>query len=151
MPRLYRNDEGMLRGTLDYDGGPVTIVEHVLPLLFPCVQCNSLTFHVVGSEHAGLGIRFPFIGTVASTHKRYGLICNLCTTTSGVIAYNLLRYLEMRIVPNYVCEPLDRFLAVRPDAVPGYSRNFTAFMCAVDPEFAHEATWIAAYRREDGR
>jgi hypothetical protein len=152
MPRVYRDKDGLLRGTLDYDGGGrITIVDHIVPVLLPCVKCNAFLFHVLGSEHAGLGFQIPFVGTVASTHKRYGLLCNDCTTMSGVYGYDLLRVLESRILPASVCDPLDRILAIRPDAPPAYSRGFTAFMCSLNPEWGNDATWLAAYRRFDGR
>lgn len=151
MARAYRDKEGMLRGSLDYDGGgTIRIVEHIIPVLLPCTTCNSLTFHLLGSEHAGLGFQIPFVGTVASTHKRYGLICNNCTVTSGIYGYDLLRALESRVLPASVCTRLDKFLAIRPDAPPGYSRGFAAFMCEVNPEYANEATWLSAYGRFDG-
>ncbi len=152
MPTAYRDKEGLLRGTMDYDGGGrVQIVEHIVPVLLPCTSCNTITFHVLGSEHAGLGINIPFMGTVASTHKRYGLLCNNCTVMSGIYGYDLLRQLESRVLPPAVCAPLDRFLSVRSDAPLGYSQGFVGFMCRVNPDWANEATWLSAYQRSDGR
>ena len=152
MPTAYRDQKGKLCGTLDYGGGSrVHMVEHVVPVMLPCVKCESLTFHLLGSEHAGLGIQIPFMGTVASTHKRYGLLCNNCTITSGIYSYDLLKHMESRVLPASVCDVLDRFLSAVPNAPLGYSKRFTAFICEVNPDFLNNATWLAAYRRHDGR
>jgi hypothetical protein len=152
MPQAYRGEDGTLKGTLDYGGGGhVQIVEHIVPVLLPCVKCQALTFHLLGSEHAGLGVRLPFLGTVASTHKRYGLLCNKCTVLSGVYGYDLLQKLESRVLPAYVCEVLDRFLSAAPNAPLGYSREFPAFMCKVNPIYSEGVAWLAAYKRYDGR
>ena len=151
MPEAYRNDDGLIRGKLDYKGVSVQIVDHIAPILFPCVDCNALTYHVLGSEHAGLGFQIPFVGTVASTHKRYGLLCNTCTVISGINGHDLLRVLESRMVPASVCDPLDRVLSALGDAPLAYSQGFTAYMCKMNPNWTDVATWLAAYRRADGR
>ena len=152
MASAYRDNDGQLRGSLSYEGGgTIRIVEHIIPVILPCTGCNALTFHLLGSEHAGLGLQIPFMGTIASTHKRYQLICNNCTVTSGVCGYNLLKELESRVLPASICTRLDRFLSICGKAPPGYSNGFLAFMCQLDPEYANEAAWISAYRRYDGR
>lgn len=151
MPRAYRDDKGLLRGTLDYAGGRVQIVEHIVPVLLPCVECGSLTYHVLSWEHAGLGFQIPFVGTLASTHKRYGFLCNKCTMMSGIYGYDLLRHLESRVLPASVCDRLDKFLSFIPDAPPGYSKAFGAFMQRIEPESVDDAVWLAAYTRYDGR
>ena len=151
MAHAQRDSRGRIRGTLDYGGSRVSVVEHVTPLLLPCVKCSSLTWHVLGSEHAGLGFSIPFVGTVASTHKRYGLLCNRCTTLSGITGYDLLQKLESRVLPSSVCAPLDRFLSVIPNAPLGYSRGFAAFMCRVDEGYVDSAADLAVYTRYDGQ
>lgn len=152
MTQAYRDHDGTIKGTLDYDGGGrVQLVDHVVPVILPCVKCNALSFHLLGSEHAGLGIQLPFVGTVASTHKRYGLLCNNCTVMSGVYGYDLLQKLESRVLPSYVCDVLDRFLSVVPNVPLGYSRAFPAFMCKVNPVYSEGLAWLTAYSRCDGR
>jgi hypothetical protein len=151
MPEAYRNDDGLIRGKLDYKGVSVQIVDHIAPILFPCVDCNALTYHVLGSEHAGLGFQIPFVGTVASTHKRYGLLCNKCTVMSGIKGYDLLRVLESGVVPASVCDQLDRLLSALGEAPLAYSHGFAAYMCKLNSDWVAGAIWLAAYRRSDGR
>jgi hypothetical protein len=153
MPRAYRDKDHLLHGELHYGGEAyVNIVDGVLPVLYPCVSCRDITFHVLGSEHAGLCIRIPIVGKrVASTHKKYGLLCNDCTTLSGLATYDLRRCLEARVIPKYVCDGLDRCLAVDPKAPPGYSSRFAQYMASLNPEWSQVATIISAYRRYDGR
>lgn len=151
MPKAYRNRDSLIRGKLDYEGVIVQIVDHIVPIIFPCVGCNALTFHVLWSEHAGLGFQIPFVGTVASTHKRYGLLCNTCTVMSRISEYDLLRVLENRMVPASVCDPLDRLLSTFANAPLAYSSGFAAHMGKVNSDWLDAAVWLAAYRRSDGR
>jgi hypothetical protein len=151
MAKARRDDRGLISGTLDYGSSKVTVVEHVVPILFPCTDCRLLTWHVLGSEHAGLGFHIPFVGTVASTHKRYGLLCNICTTISGVSGCDLLKHFESKVLPQSVCAPIDRFLAINPHAPPAYSKGFAAFMCKIDPSYREDAVALAAYTRYDRR
>lgn len=151
MPKAYRDKDNLLHGELHYGGEAyVTIVDDVLPVLYPCVRCRDITFHVLASEHAGLCIRIPIVGKrVASTHKKYGLLCNDCTTLTGIAAYDLRKWLESRVIPKYVCDGLDRFLATDPRAPLGYSRTFAAYMISLNSAWNEVATILTAYRRYD--
>ena len=76
-----RDVHEVLTGDLDYGGGfPVTILSGIPPVLYVCSDCSAVSFHVVGEQHAGLGIKIPFARKpIASTGKQYFLICNNCT------------------------------------------------------------------------
>ena len=104
-----------------------------------------------GSLFVGSRVQIPFVGTVASTHKRYDLLCNKCTTQSGISGGDLLKQLESRVLPPSVCAPLDRFLAAVPNAPPAYSKSFAAFMCRVEPDLRDELAYLAVYARYDGQ
>lgn len=153
MARPHRNADGLLRGTLDYgQGNRLSIVEHVLPVVLPCMNCKSLTYHVLGSEHAGLGFSIPFVGTLASTHKRYGFVCNDCTVISGVNGGSrMLQSLEARVLPAEVCDRIDRFLAAIPGAPLAYSPGFAKFVISVEEKKPEDLAWLTGYRRFDSR
>lgn len=153
MAQAYRDSDGLIRGSLEYGGGGVTkIVDGILPVLYPCTACRAITYHVLGSEPAGLCFQVPLVGIpLGSTHTRYGLLCNDCTTTSGISALNLRSILESRVAPAQVCDGLDRLLSMNSRAPLAYSSGFAKYMCAISPGLADTASWIAAYRRFDGR
>ena len=149
MASLKRNGNGVIQGTLDYGRGLVfRTVDTIIPFLFPCTNCKELEFHVLGSQHSGLGFRVPFVGTVASTHKLYTPICNKCTCTSSISNSKLMSQLDSRILPPIICEPLDRLLAVK-NAPQAYSKNFAAYLCREDPSYAPDLAWLTAYTRYD--
>lgn len=128
--KLHRNEQGLLRGDLQYDVGfPATVKPEITPVVYPCSSCGMLTFHVVVEQPTGLGIKLPFARKpLATTGRDYGLVCNSCTTTTGITGRRFLEMLERRIVPREICNAIDRFLEAIPNAPKAYTGGFTAFM-----------------------
>jgi len=126
---VYRNEQGLLRGDLQYDVGfPATVRPDIAPIVYPCATCGTLKFHVLVEQPVGLFIRLPFARKpLASTGKDYGLICNSCTCTTGVTGRHLVELLERRIVPRGICAAIDRFLEGIPNAPRAYGPGFTAY------------------------
>ena len=58
--KLHRNEHGLLRGDIKYDVGfPATVMPHILPVVYPCMRCGTLTLHVAVQQPTGLSFKFP--------------------------------------------------------------------------------------------
>jgi hypothetical protein len=129
-----RDENGVLIGSFKQARGsyPIDIVRHIVPFLFPCQQCRSLVFHVVGEQHAGIGIKLPFASKpLVSVGKGFHAICNTCTMINTQIPRQVVEKLERGVIPleisnmyATVCNPpepytdgfLDVFLALFSDS-----------------------------------
>jgi len=128
--KLHRNEHGLLRGDLDYGVGfPATVKADITPVLYPCSKCGSIAVHVVIEQPTGLGIKIPFARKpLATMGKDYGLVCNGCTSTTGISGRRFVDMLERRIVPREICDAIDRYFETIDNAPSAYSEGFTAFM-----------------------
>jgi hypothetical protein len=148
--KLHRNEQGLLRGDLQYDVGfPATVKPEIAPVVYPCANCGTLTFHVVVEQPTGLGIKLPFARKpLATTGKDYGLVCNSCTSTTGITGRHLIEMLERRVVPRDICAAIDRFLEGIPNVPNAYAEGFTAFMAQqFEGESDLVATFVSVYSR----
>lgn len=128
--QLHRNDKGLLRGDLEYDVGfPATVLPEITPILYPCSNCGGITLHVAVEQPTGVGFKLPFAKKpLATLSKDYGLVCNICTCTTGISGRNVIDSLERRVAPPAICDAVDRFCHGMPGAVPAFSDGFTAFV-----------------------
>lgn len=148
---LNRDEHGQLRGDIDYGVGfPATVVGHILPIVYPCMRCGTLTLHVVIEQPHGLAIKLPFARKpIASTGRDYALICNSCTCTSGIHGRAFVEKLERRIVPTEICLAVDKFCELVPGAPGAYSQGFARFMASLFGEPTDFlVTCLSVYRRE---
>lgn len=149
--KLHRNEQGLLRGDLEYDVGfPATVKPEITPIVYPCSNCGSLSLHVVIEQPTGLGFKLPFARKpLATTGKDFGLICNACTCTTGITGRRLVDMLERRVVPRQICEAIDRYFETVPDAPKAYTSGFAAF---VAQQFEGDtdllASFLSVYSRE---
>ena len=146
-----RNEQGLLRGDLQYDVGfPATVKPEITPVLYPCPSCGSLTFHVVAEQPTGLAIKLPFSRKpLVSTGKEFGLVCNNCTATTGISGRRFVEKLERRIVPREICAVVDRFLEVTPGAPKAYADGFASFIGQIfEGNAGLVASFISVYSRE---
>lgn len=149
--KLHRNEHGLLRGDLEYDVGfAATVLPHIAPIVFPCAQCGDITFHVVIEQPTGLAFKLPFAKKpLAAAGKDYGLICNVCTCTTGISGRRFFQMLEQRIVPQEICQAIDRFFETEPDAPRAYGEGFAKWLVPqMEGDDAYLSTILAVYRRE---
>jgi len=141
--KLHRNENGLLRGDLEYDVGfPATVIPEITPIVFPCTNCGGITLHVAMQQPTGVGIKLPFARKpLATLSKEYGLICNACTCTTGISGRRIIDLLESRIAPPEVCQALDNFCHGMPGAVPAFSEGFAAFVSEL---FGESCSLVAA-------
>jgi len=129
-----RDPNGVLIGALEPGEGayPIDIVTRIVPFLYPCAECKAIMFHVVGEQHAGIGIKILFMRRpLASMGKGYHAICNTCTTINTHLPKDVVEKLERHVIPAQICamyvtvcnppEPytegfLDEFLGRHTDA-----------------------------------
>jgi hypothetical protein len=128
--KLHRDENGLLRGDLDYGVGfPATVMPEITPIVFPCTSCAGITLHISVQQPTGLGFKLPFMRKpLASLSKDYGLVCNVCATTTGISGKRIIDLLQYRIAPPEVCDAIDRFCHGMKGAVPAFSEGFTAFV-----------------------
>jgi hypothetical protein len=145
-----RNEHGVLRGDLDYDiGFPVTVIERITPVMFPCPRCGELTLHVAVEQPTGLAIKIPFARKpLVSTGKDYGLICNECTSITNVRGRDVIDKLAERIVPREICDAIDRFFEIVPDCPKAYAEGFARHIARDDVPNEFMLTCLSVYRRE---
>ena len=141
-------------GKLDYgDGEPITVLSHIAPILFPCVNCASLSLHVVGEQPYGpsVGFGIPFMKPLlkVSLKKGYHLICNTCTTIAGQVAKDAVAKLEQRTIPTEICAVYTRMeLAVEPYTL-GFIEEYLPRFGELDSDTSeYLKTVLAVYRRE---
>lgn len=141
--KLHRNESGLLRGDLEYDVGfPATVMSEITPIVFPCSDCGGITLHVTVQQPTGLGFKLPFARKPLATLSRdYGLVCNLCTTTTGISGKQIIDLLQSRIAPPQVCDALDKFCHGMQGTVPAFTEGFTAF---VTDMFEDDKSLVAA-------
>ena len=148
-----RDDKGILYGDLEYDEGfSCTVLSHVTPVLFPCVNCGTIELHVIFEQPTGPAIKLIFVRKpLVSLMKAYGLVCNECASIGiGGGSKQMLTKLESRIVPHEICRALDSFLEAVPGSQPAYSPGFTEFILSMydDIDMAYIASVLSVYRRE---
>ncbi len=149
--KLHRNEQGLLRGDLEYDVGfPATVNAEITPVLYPCSNCGSISFHVVVVQPTGLGFKLPFFKKpLVTTSKDFGLVCNDCTCTSGITGRGFVALLERRVVPRMICDAIDRFYESVPNAPKAYTAGFTSFIIAqFDGDADLLASFLSVYSRE---
>ncbi|MEW4530452.1 hypothetical protein [Maioricimonas sp. JC845] len=152
--KLCRNQQGLLRGDIEYDTGfPATVKANITPVVYPCSNCGSLSLHVVVEQPTGLGIKLPFARKpLATTGKVFGLVCNDCTCTTGITGHRFVDMLEHRVVPRQIFEAIDRYIEMCPDAPRAYTEAFAAFMAQhCGNESGLIASFLAVYSREAQR
>ena len=97
-----RDENGILVGSFEQDSGefPIDVVRKFVPFLYPCERCQELQFHVVGEQHAGIGLKIPFMRKpLVSTHKQCLAICNKCTNISTELPRDVISKLESGLIP----------------------------------------------------
>ena len=147
-----RDENGVLVGSFEQGRGsfPIDIVRRIIPFLYPCQECQALTLHVVGEQHAGIGIKIPFMRKpLASTGKAYQAICSTCTNINTILPSDVFHKLEQRIISPQICA---MYAAVCDPPQP-YTEGFVDQFIGRHPE-AGERTLaflrkcLEAYRRE---
>lgn len=149
--KLHRNEQGLLRGDIQYDVGfPATVKPEITPIVYPCANCGAISFHVVIEQPTGVGLKLPFARKpLATTGKDFGLICNDCTCTTGITGRRLVDMLERRIVPRQICEAIDRYYESVADAPKAYTAGFAAFVAdQFDGDSDLIASFLSVYSRE---
>jgi hypothetical protein len=136
-----RDEMGILKGDLDYGARcPVTVLSLIAPVLYPCVKCRSMTFHLVGEQHAGIWIKVPFARKpIASSGKGYQLICNTCTTIATQLPRSAVAKLEAKVIPHEICDAYRRLEICPEPYTDGYVRPFMSSL-----ENANEDTRVCA-------
>jgi len=109
-------------------------------------------FHVVGEQHAGIGVKVPFMRKpLASTGKGHQAICNTCTNINTLIPDDVFRKLEQGIIAPQISA---MYAAVSDPPEPytdGFAGDFIARHAeAGDKTIAFVRKCLAAYRRESG-
>ena len=149
--KLHRNEQGLLRGDIEYDVGfPATVKPEITPVIYPCTNCAGLTLHVAIEQPTGVGIKLPFTRKpLASTGRDFGIVCNNCTCTTGISGREIIESLERRVVPRQICEGIDRFCSGMPGFVPAYTEGFVPFIMSVfdDDDDGVIAASTAVYSR----
>jgi hypothetical protein len=53
---------------------PIQLVEDITEFMFPCPECESETFHVVGMRPYGLGVKIPSSRDMTPGVMRLGIV-----------------------------------------------------------------------------
>jgi len=108
-------------------------------------------FHVVGEQHAGIGIKIPFMRTpLVSTGKSYGAICNVCTTINTSLPKDVVEKLERRVIAPQICA---MYATVCSPPEPYTEGHLDGFLKRNADEGEKTLklvrSWLEAYQRED--
>ena len=148
-----RDSNGALIGSFEPGGGafPIDIVTRIVPFLYPCSECMGVMFHVVGEQHAGIGIKIPFMRRpLVSTGKGYQAICNTCANINTVLPTNVVEKLEGRVIPAQICAMYPTVCSPPEPYTQGFNEEFLARHADVSEKtlkFIRKC--LEAYRRED--
>lgn len=149
-----RDKNGVLIGSFDQGWGksPIDVLTHIVPFLYPCSKCKAMMFHVIGEQHAGIGIKVPFIRKpVASTGKGYHAICNTCTTINTQPPKGVVRKLEKGIIAREICSTYGLVCESPEPYTEGFTEDFIAFNPDADEAaVAFVRQCLQHYRREFG-
>lgn len=152
--RGSRDQHDLLTGDLDYGGGgwPITILSHIPAFLYVCTNCQAVSFHVVGEQPHGPGIKLPFAKKplVTVLGKAYHIICNNCTVIAKQLSKEDVAKLEARVLPSDICSTLDSFYGINPHFPLPYTPEFPrAFVDLHKPDDLPVAiSLLSIYRRE---
>jgi hypothetical protein len=131
-----RDRNGILTGEFPQERGqfPITILSDIRPFVFPCENCKGLTIHVVGEQHAGIGIKIPFFSKpLVSTGKGYHALCNTCTWINSKLTQDMVYKLKGGILPIEITNLYHDLKML--DAPAPYSEEFIqAFLASLSKE-----------------
>jgi len=125
---------------------PIQLVEDIREFMFPCPECGSEAFHVIGMRPYGLGVKIPFMkNPLATTHKAYFAVCARCDMINARLETADVEKLRNCIMPKTIHERYPRVASFYSlDMLNMLSEKFED-----DPEM--RAEWqsaVKAYRLE---
>lgn len=148
-----RDPNGVLIGSFEPGGGafPIDIVTRIVPFLYPCAECRATLFHVVGEQHAGIGIKIPFMRRpLVSMGKGYEAICNTCTNINTILPKDVVEKLENRVISAQICAMYATVCNPPEPYTDGFLEGFLARHAdSGEKTLMFVRSCLEAYRRED--